>query len=199
MLAELRGFGAGLVIVDQTPSVLVSSVIANTGSKLLHRLDHPDDRELAGRSAGLPADQVGILGTMRQGDVILRSDRRARPFRLRMPNPSVTYGAMPVPNLPEFEKPEIPTPCPICRKSGCVAERAGGSKPIKSRLAALQAVLRKGEEATWLWAVRELKNSAMDSLSAAAPLCFLIALGRAAELSESTLLRLRTTFESRIH
>jgi hypothetical protein len=196
MLAELRGFGAGLAIVDQTPSVLVPSVIANTGTKILHRLDHPADRELAGRAAGLPADQVDLLGALQPGDAVLRSDRRPKPFRLRMPNPSVTYGRLPLPELP---KPTVPLEparnidkCPVCGAAECHA-RAEAANPnkLRDRLIALQSALLAGEEATWQWARRELHYQSDQLMPPSAPLCFLVTLGEKAGLNPVTLERIR--------
>ena len=198
MLAEMRGFGAGLVIVDQTPSALVSSVIANTGTKLLHRMDHPTDRDLAGRAAGLPVDSVDLLGTLRPGEAILRIDSRPRPYRLRMPNPSVTYASKPAPVLQEIEE-DIPTSgCPICGKAACRAENEGArAASLKARITAMQASLRKSTEAAWEWATQELRRSGIDQLPSNAPLCFLFSIGRSAGLSPSTLQRLRGAFASR--
>jgi hypothetical protein len=204
MLAELRGFGAGLIIVDQTPSALVSAVIANTGTKLLHRLDHPDDRELAGRAAGLPADHVDLLGSLRPGDAILRTDRRPRPFRLRMPNPSVTYGLKPLPALPLIEdNPPPKKPCSVCWQSNCPSASAG-LNPDKMRhriakfLAEIQAPNRNGAESAWQWAGRELHASGINTATAQDHLCFLIALAETANLSAKTIRRIREAFEPKI-
>ena len=202
MLAELRAFGAGLAVVEQTPSALAPSVIANTGTKILHRLDHPSDRELAGRAAGIPADQVDLLGTLGVGQAILRSARRQRPFRLRIPNPAVTYGKLPLPELParaDVESAKYPAKCPICGCSECPAEAAGNSQAlISDQLISLQAALQGGEDATWDWAVRQVKSDGIEHTSSSAPLCFLIAVGRTAKLSNAILQRLRSAFEPRI-
>jgi len=198
MLAELRGFGAGLVIVDQTPSALVPAVIANTGTKLIHRLDHPADRELAGRAAGLPADDVDLLGVLRPGDAILRTDRRPRPLRLRLPNPSITYGAKPAPELPEIEEEFPSASCSVCRSASCSASLEG-KKPahVLPRMSALQSALVQGEDVAWQWATQELERSETQIQSQRAGLCFLISLGQSARFSEPTLRRLREAFEAR--
>lgn len=207
LLAEVRAMGAGIVVVDQTPSALVHSAVANTGSKILHRLDHPADRELVGRAAGLPADQVDLLGALRVGDAIFRSDRGPRPFRLRIPNPAVTYGKLPLPKLPADDNDKSESiaiysggvACVVCRSPECAAELEGKNVGhLRSRLESLQAILPNGEEAVWNWALRELAESKETHTSPTAPLCFLIAISRAAGLPESTIQRLRTAFESRM-
>ena len=199
MLAELRAMGAGLIIVDQTPSALIPSVIANTCTKILHRLDHSADRELAGRAAGLPADQVDLLGALRAGDAILRSDSRPRPFRVRMPNPSVTYAAIPIPDLPKIKNRACgqsnSAGCSVCRMPLCQAESAGrDSLKLRQRLLEFQSALREGEQQVWIWATREVQTMGFLNQTAA-PLCFLMGLGRAANLPENILIRLREVFK----
>lgn len=192
MLAEMRGLGVGMVIVDQTPSALVPSAIANTGTKILHRLDHPADRELAGRAAGLPADQVDLLGMLKPGDAILRSDRRQKPFRLRLPNPAVTYGKLPLPALqpPPKEVIEAQTSiCPVCQNNACHAYWIGGNKLVmKDRISALTALNRSTDQEIQDWVLSQLPATG-SSKSPHNPRCFLIALGQSAGLNKGTLRR----------
>lgn len=193
MLAELRGFGAGMIIVDQTPSALVPAVIANTGTKLLHRLDHGEDRESAGRAAGLPADRVDLLGTMQIGEAVLRTDRRPRPFRLRMPNPALAYAGKPVPELTARNQIEKIFPCPVCGEKACSA-RAEGDNPEKltSRLSKLRPLLGEGGEEIWDFALKEISQVAPASPKA--PLCFLVALARAARLPREIIRAIQENF-----
>ncbi len=206
MLAELRACGAGLVIVDQTPSALVPSAIANTGTKILHRLDHPADREVVGRAAGIPAEQVDILGRLSKGDAVLRSDRRPRPFRVRVPNPAITYGKLPLPPVPvrvsRNERPEAAPPskasCPVCGNIHCaVAAAAKDPGRLIATLRDLHQTFLKGEDAVWDWAIDRVKGAAEAANSPTAPLCFLMSLGQAAKLSPIILQRLQKTFEPR--
>lgn len=200
MLAELRAFGAGLIIVDQTPSALVPSVIANTGTKLLHLLDHPVDRELAGRAAGIPADHVDLLGTLRTGDAILRSDRRPRPFRLRMPNASITYASQPLPDPPEVEDDPEQRVCSVCRQPGCQSA-SEGSRPgkIRQRLAVLHHVYQESAQAMWRWSERELRASGINADADQNRSCFVIALAEAANLPAGVVNNIREVFRTPQH
>lgn len=45
MLAEIRAYGEGFIIVDQSPSALHASVLKNTGIKVAHRIDYGKDIE----------------------------------------------------------------------------------------------------------------------------------------------------------
>ena len=178
LLAEMRSMGVGLIIADQTPSALVASVIANTGTKILHRLDHPADRECAGRASGLPADGVDLLGALRVGDAIVRTDQRSCPFRLRMPNPAVTYGTLPLPALPQpapvpCAKAVAAPTCEVCGEPECSAKLTGADRDrLAPRLKTLQGILREGQDAVWAWAGCELAQAGIKEPSKFAPLCF---------------------------
>lgn len=199
MLAEMRGFGVGMVIVDQTPSALVSSVIANTGTKIIHRLDHPSDRELAGRAAGIPAGQIDLLGTLSVGDAILRTDRRTRPFRVRMPNPSVTYGRMPMHSLPAPEKQLSAKCCSVCGAPGCRAALNGSRESLRRlRLTTFLAIIGSSSSSSMedalLWASSELERNGFGTSSNQHRVCFLIGLAESSGLSAETIRRIKEAF-----
>ena len=66
-IAELRAFGEGFIIADQAPGLLDMAVIRNTNTKIIHRLPDQSDRELAGRAAGLNAEQIDELAKLELG------------------------------------------------------------------------------------------------------------------------------------
>jgi DNA helicase HerA-like ATPase len=57
-LAEMRTYGEGFIIADQSPGLLDMSVIRNTNTKIILRLPDASDRELVGKSANLDENQV---------------------------------------------------------------------------------------------------------------------------------------------
>ncbi len=57
-IAEMRTYGEGFIIVDQSPGLLDMSTIRNTNTKIIMRLPDLSDRELVGKSAGLNDDQI---------------------------------------------------------------------------------------------------------------------------------------------
>ncbi|MCM1234536.1 MAG: hypothetical protein NC489_30920, partial [Ruminococcus flavefaciens] len=77
MLAEIRAYGEGFIIVDQSPSALHASVLKNTGIKVAHRIDYgrdieamqdvllldKDDRELATLCPGQALVHYGGMRT----------------------------------------------------------------------------------------------------------------------------------------
>lgn len=66
-IAEMRTYGEGFVIADQSPSLLDLSVIRNTNTKIIMRLPDLSDRELVGRSANLNNDQITELAKLPRG------------------------------------------------------------------------------------------------------------------------------------
>jgi len=57
-IAEMRTYGEGFVIVDQSPGLMDMSVIRNTNTKIIMRLPDQTDRELVGKAANLNEEQI---------------------------------------------------------------------------------------------------------------------------------------------
>ena len=66
-IAEMRTYGEGFIIADQSPGLLDMSVIRNTNTKIILRLPDKGDRELVGFAAGLDEDQADELSKLRRG------------------------------------------------------------------------------------------------------------------------------------
>lgn len=66
-IAEMRSYGEGFIIADQSPGLLDMSVIRNTNTKIILRLPDYSDRELVGKSAGLNDDQIVELARLERG------------------------------------------------------------------------------------------------------------------------------------
>lgn len=66
-IAEMRTYGEGFVIADQSPNMLDMSVIRNTNTKIILRLPDLSDRELCGRAAGLDDEQIVELAKLPTG------------------------------------------------------------------------------------------------------------------------------------
>lgn len=66
-IAEMRTYGEGFIIADQSPGLLDMSVIRNTNTKIILRLPEKTDRELVGYAAGLREDQISELAKLKKG------------------------------------------------------------------------------------------------------------------------------------
>lgn len=75
MLSEIRGYGQGLMIVDQVPTRLIPDAIKNTNYKIVHRLTAPDDCEIMAASLALRDDQKSLIPALAQGNAIIYGDK----------------------------------------------------------------------------------------------------------------------------
>lgn len=66
-IAEMRTYGEGFIISDQSPGLMDMSVIRNTNTKIILSLPDFSDRELVGKAAGLNDDQIIEIAKLRQG------------------------------------------------------------------------------------------------------------------------------------
>ncbi|MDD5792040.1 MAG: ATP-binding protein [Erysipelotrichaceae bacterium] len=70
-IAEIRTYGEGFVIVDQSPSAVDISAIKNTNTKIVLRTPEINDREAIGRSMGLSDDQVNEIAKLPKGVAVV--------------------------------------------------------------------------------------------------------------------------------
>lgn len=75
MLAEIRSYGVGIVVADQSPRKVGSDVVALTNIKLVFRIVEAEDREIIGNSTNMGAEQVRRLSGLRPGEAFLFHDR----------------------------------------------------------------------------------------------------------------------------
>lgn len=66
-IAEMRTYGEGFIIADQSPGLLDLAVIRNTNTKIIMRLPEFSDRELVGKAASLNDDQILELARLPRG------------------------------------------------------------------------------------------------------------------------------------
>jgi len=60
-IAEMRTYGEGFIIADQSPGLMDMSVIRNTNTKIILRLPDLSDRELVGHASGMNDEQVAEI------------------------------------------------------------------------------------------------------------------------------------------
>lgn len=70
-IAEMRTYGEGFIIVDQSPSAIDISAVRNTNTKIIMRLPEEADRNQMGRSAALEEDQIGELAKLHRGTAVI--------------------------------------------------------------------------------------------------------------------------------
>lgn len=70
-IAEMRTYGEGFIIADQSPGAVDISAVRNTNTKIIMRLPEEADRRLAGRSAALREDQLDEIAKLPKGVAVV--------------------------------------------------------------------------------------------------------------------------------
>jgi len=65
MLAEIRAFGQGIVIVEQIPTKIVPDAVKNTNLKIMLRMTSKDDRDYLGEAMNFTAEQKRFVTGLR--------------------------------------------------------------------------------------------------------------------------------------
>ena len=83
IMAEIRAFGEGMIIVDQSPSKVAEDVIKNSSTKIIHRVDNENDIKLLQSALLIPEDQTS-LPSLGQGEALIRTDGMRRPCKVKI-------------------------------------------------------------------------------------------------------------------
>jgi hypothetical protein len=70
-IAEMRTYGEGFIIVDQSPTAVDISAIKNTNTKIIMRLPEANDCEAVGKSIGLDDEQIMELSRLDKGIAVI--------------------------------------------------------------------------------------------------------------------------------
>ena len=85
LLAEIRSFGQGIMIVDQIPTKLAPDCLKNTNLKIVHRTVMKDDRETIGHSMNMTPEQIDYLSVLKMGCAAVYSEGDTRPKLVKLP------------------------------------------------------------------------------------------------------------------
>ena len=83
-IAEMRTYGEGFIIVDQSPTLLDNSAIKNTNTKIILRLPDESDRVVVGKAASLNDDQIAELSRLPRGVAALYQNEWVQPVLCRI-------------------------------------------------------------------------------------------------------------------
>lgn len=83
MMAEIRAYGEGVMIIDQSPTRVADDVIKNSNVKIVHRLDFKDDVENVENCLVMEhaAGEVASLGV---GEMLLRHEGMNKPLKVKV-------------------------------------------------------------------------------------------------------------------
>src|SRR5690606_37476082 len=70
-IAEMRTYGEGFIIADQSPHAVDIAAIRNTNTKIIMRLPYETDRRLLGKSVALRDDQLEEIARLPKGVAVV--------------------------------------------------------------------------------------------------------------------------------
>lgn len=103
-IAEMRTYGEGFIIADQSPGLLDLSVIRNTNTKIIMRLPDFSDRELVGKAAGLNDEQIVELAKLPKGKAVIYQNGWIEPVLCAIVPPELDNKKV----IESGEYPEVP-------------------------------------------------------------------------------------------
>jgi hypothetical protein len=80
LLAEIRAYGEGVVVVEQIPSKILVDVVKNTAFKVMHRLPAKDDRDVVGATMNLTDHNSEAVVSFPPGIAAISVDGDDRPL-----------------------------------------------------------------------------------------------------------------------
>lgn len=75
-IAELRSLGEGFVLCSQSPSALAEAAVANTGARIVHRMESASDRKVMLDDLDASEAVRNVAARLRQGEAIARWPER---------------------------------------------------------------------------------------------------------------------------
>jgi len=84
MLAEVRKFGVGLILVSQSPSKLLEDVMINTNTKIIHSIKSSIDLDIISRVLYLPPEYQRIIPYLDVGEAIVYTRGLKKPLIIRV-------------------------------------------------------------------------------------------------------------------
>lgn len=82
MLAEIRSYGVGMIIADQSPRKVTSDVVALTDIKMTFRIVESDDKQIVADSTNMPETQMKRLARLKTGEAFLFFSKLDEPEEL---------------------------------------------------------------------------------------------------------------------
>jgi hypothetical protein len=79
MMAEIRAYGQGIIIVEQIPTKLAPDAVKNTGLKIVHRLVSRDDCDYMSTALGITQEEAQYCSHLERGYALLFGEGMHRP------------------------------------------------------------------------------------------------------------------------
>lgn len=141
MLAEIRSYGVGLVIADQSPRKVGTDVVALTDMKMVFRLVENEDKQIVAGSTNMSEAQTKRLSKLRPGEAFMFFGKLDEPEEVITPdyrlenNINVSLSDEGISKLSRYwkEKGTLLRPYPQCEKCLSCSEGCEYSRRILAR------------------------------------------------------------------
>ena len=84
LLAEVRKYGEGLVIIDQIPNKLSPEVLKNTNTKIIQKLFSQDDKDAVGNTMLMDDEQRKFISALPTGQAIVFTETTQKPVHVKI-------------------------------------------------------------------------------------------------------------------
>lgn len=123
-IAEMRTYGEGFMIIDQSPSMVDAAAIRNTNTKIIMSLPEIDDRTIIGKSISLSDKQIEEISRQKVGQAIVFQSNWEEPVQCMVSDFSKSHNNCRItPGV--FKKPEV-----LNDRNGTVGQSKGsGTEP----------------------------------------------------------------------
>ncbi|MCK9901581.1 hypothetical protein CC117_12880 [Parafrankia colletiae] len=119
LLAEIRAYGEGVVVVEQIPSKIIPDVLKNTALKVMHRLPAADDRASVGATMNLREEQSEHVVALPPGQAAVALDGMDRPLLIQMRHGERYESTERASHLPPLRAARSDLCPPDCRTAPC--------------------------------------------------------------------------------
>lgn len=86
MLAEIRSYGVGMIIADQSPRKVSTDVVALTDMKMVFRLVESEDKQIIGDSTNMSEAQIQRMSKLKPGEAFLFFNKLDEPEEVITPD-----------------------------------------------------------------------------------------------------------------
>ena len=86
MIAEVRSYGTGIIIADQSPARVGEGIVANTDIKVSFRLVEKKHRDIIANSTDMPVDHAAYLSRLQRGEAFVSFTGLEPPRLIVTPN-----------------------------------------------------------------------------------------------------------------
>lgn len=141
MLAEIRSYGVGIVIADQSPRKVSTDVVALTDMKMVFRLVESADKQIIGDSTNMSETQIQRMSKLKPGEAFLFFNKLDEPEEVITPdyrlenNISISLSDENIRKLSTYwnDKKAQLRPYPQCSYCSCCSETCDYERRVLAR------------------------------------------------------------------